>query len=749
MKTKSCGLWMILVTAALALPATSQTWQLTSGTGSYQDAANWNPATVPGAGSTVLFTVPGASTVTFSGGVTNASATIGAAASAVDLTVSPAGNTWALNSLAFAGDATMRFDDGKLEVAQDVLTQGRMVLNGGITRFAGTLGNTTPLFANPYEVHGGDHRSAGLNFYPGPSSGNSLAMRMTGGVFDATKAPSGNSLVVASSTVSLEGGTLYHTGNIRTYSGDYDAVINVYTNAAMIGTAGVTFSVSQKGGKYSEVNILGGTVSNTCNLYLGNTTLSTSLSATGVVNLVEGVLYTKILYAAPQNNAVGIFRQSGGVATFTGTMNFGGSGAQTKTLAELHLSGGTLNTLSSWNIGMNADGVGRFIKTGGHLQASPCGLFVVGDKSSGTTPGVNASEMRIDGGTLYVNALSGGIFIGKTLGGYGYVGISGGTNVFIGSLRIGHDGGTGFMRITGGETSMDTVTLGGTAASTGRLELSGGVLAVKDNITGSATGVMASTLLMDGGVLRHVGTAAQLSLISSAIKQVSLTDRGAVVEPTEHTVTIPAALVDEPGCQGTFTKRGAPLVTLSSANNAFTGRIGVEAGELKVTGGVYLTGGMVVDSGALLNLSSATVKDSRMAVGTTNRIDGTVTVRSGGVLTNAADAVVSGNGTLNGGLVVEAGGLFGRDKLSSTGPLTVSGAVNFESGSGVVLTGYALTELSEPLALLTAAGGILLDGPMSVGLNGRPQPLLHVELSADAQTLTVRYLPVTTVLIVR
>ena len=744
MKTKSCGLWMILVTAALALPATSQTWQLASGTGSYQDAANWNPATVPGAGSAVLFTVPGASTMTFATGVTNASATIGAAASAVDLTVAPAGNTWALNNLAFAGDATMRFDGGTLKVAQDVVSRGRMILNGGTTRFSGLLGNTTTQFANPYEVHGGDHQSVGISFYPGPTSGNSIALRMTGGVLDATKAASGNSLVVGNSTVSLEGGTLYHTGSIRTYSDAYNAVINVYTNAAMIGSVGGTFGVSQTGGKYSEVNILGGTVSNACNLYLGN-----AASATGVVNMVDGVFYTKILNAAPQNNAAGIFRQSGGVATFAGAMNFGGSGAQTKTLAELHLSGGTLNTTGSWNIGLNADGIGRFIKTGGHLEASPCGSFIVGEKSTGTTPGVNASEMRIEGGTLYVNAPSGGIFLGKALGGYGYVGISGGTNVFVGSLRIGHDGGTGFMSITGGETSMDTVTLGGTAASTGRLALSGGVLAVKDSITASATGVMASTLLMDGGVLRHVGTSAQVSLINSAIKQVSLTDGGAVVEPTAYNVTIPAALVDEPGYHGSFTKRGTPLVTLSSANNAFTGRIGVEAGELKVTGGVYLTGGMVVDSGAVLNLSSATAKDLRMAGGTTNHIDGTVMLRSGGVLTNAADAVISGNGTLTGGLVVEADGLFGRNKLSSTGPLTVSGAVNFESGSGVVLTGYALTELSEPLALLTAAGGILLDGPMSVGLNGRPQPLLHVELSADAQTLTVRYLPVTTVLIVR
>ena len=749
MKNINSGLWMILMTAALALPATAQTWQLTSGTGSFQDSANWSPATVPGAGASVLFSVPGISTVTLAAGVTNASATIGAPAG-VDLTVSPAGNTWALNTLTFTDGATMRFDGGTLTVAQNVLTLRKLILNGGTTRFAGSLGNTTTQFANPLEVHGGDHRSAGLNFYPGPASGNTVAMRMTGGVFDATKdAGTGNSLVVGSSTVSIEGGTLYHTGSIRTYSDANNAVINVYTNAAMIGTVDGTFGISQKGGKYSEVNILGGTVSNACNLYLGNTTVSTTLPATGVVNLVEGVLYTKIFNAAPNNNSVGILRQSGGQATFTGAMNFGGSGTQTKTLAELHLSGGTLNTLSSWTVGLNADGIARFIKTGGHLQASPCGSFVVGEKSTGTTPRVNASEMIIEGGTLYVNAPVGGIFLGKALGGYGHVAISGGTNVFIGSLRIGHDGGTGFMSITGGETFMDTVTLGGTAASTGRLALSGGVLAVKDNITGAATGVMASTLLLDGGVLRHVGTAAQVSFISSLIKQVSLTGNGAVVEPTAYNVTIPAGLVDEPGHHGSFTKRGTPLVTLSSANNAFTGRIAVEAGELKVTGGVYLTGGMVVDAGAVLNLSSATVKDSRMAVGTTNRIDGTVTLRSGGVLTNAADAVVSGNGTLIGGLVVEADGLFGRNKLSSTGPLTVSGAVTFEAGSGVVLTGYALDEMSEPLALLTSAGVITLGEPVSVWMNGRQQPLLHVELSADAQTLTVRYLPVTTVLIVR
>ena len=158
---------------------------------------------------------------------------------------------------------------------------------------------------------------------------------------------------------------------------------------------------------------------------------------------------------------------------------------------------------------------------------------------------------------------------------------------------------------------------------------------------------------------------------------------------------------------------------------------------------------MAVDAGALFNLSLATVKDSRMATGTTNRIDGTVMLRSGGVLTNAADAVVSGNGTLNGGLVIEADGLFGRDKQGATGLLTVNGAVVFENGSGISLTGYALDDLSTPLVLLTATGGISLDGPLLAGLNGRPQPLLSVDLSADGETLTVRYLPVTTVLIVR
>ncbi len=734
---------MMILAVAFAVTAAGETWQLNSGTGSFQDPANWNPASVPGAGSAVLFTVPGSSTVTFSGGVTNASATVGAPAG-VEVAVSPAGNTWALNSLTFTDDATMRFDGGTLKVAQDVVSRGRMILNGGTTRFSGLLGNTTTQFANPYEVHGGDHQSVGLSFYPGPTSGNSVALRMTGGVLDATKAGGGNSLVVGNSTVSLEGGTLYHTGSIRTYSDTYEAVINVYTNAAMIGTVGGTFGVSQTGGKYSEVNILGGTVSNACNLFLGN-----AASATGVVNMVDGVFYTKILNAAPQNNAAGIFRQSGGQATFAGTLNFGGSGAQTKTLAELHLSGGTLNTTGSWNIGLNADGIGRFIKTGGHLEASPCGIFVVGALSSGTTPGVNASEMRIDGGTLYVNSPVGGIFLGKGLGGYGYVEINGGTNVFIGSLMVGHDGGTGFMSITGGETFMDTVTLGGTAASTGRLAFSGGVLAVKNNITGSATGAMASTLLMDGGVLRHVGTAAQVSFISSLIKQVSLTDRGAVVEPTAYNVTIPAALVDEPGYHGTFTKRATPLVTLSSANNAFTGRISVEAGELRVTGGVYLTGGMVVDSGAVLNLSSATAKDLRMAGETTNHIDGTVMLRSGGVLTNAADAVISGSGTLTGSLVVEADGLFGRDKQVATGPLSVSGAATFENESGIALTGYSLTEFSEPLALVTAMGGITLGETVSAWMNGRLQPLLHVELSPDGETLTVQYRPVTTILIVR
>ncbi|NLC83220.1 MAG: hypothetical protein GX748_18760, partial [Lentisphaerae bacterium] len=458
------------------------------------------------------------------------------------------------------------------------------------------------------------------------------------------------------------------------------------------------------------------------------------------------------IYLGAANNRVAYLKQDGGNMVLSGELVFSYPTA-VNTQSELHQTGGTLTGIYNWRVGNNAGSYGRIIKTGGHLAHSGY-VLGVGFSSTGTVHGVNASELRMQGGTMKLSGAA-GLSVSYNAGSYGYAEFSGGvTDLSKKSITVGKGGGTGLLRVTGGwVTNVYTVAVGSDATSTGRLELSGGVLGVND-VASSSTGVDSSTVLLDGGILRHEGTYGHPDFIHADVKRVALTTNGAVVQLQGYDCTIPAKLVNETGHAGAFTKLGPTRLTLSSPDSAFTGRITVAEGQLRVTGGVYLTGGVVVEDGAWLNLydsssAYATIHDARTASGTISRIDGTMTLAPAGALTCGDGAVVGGGGTLAGGLVVEAGGALGADKDGTGGALDVTGAVDFAAGAGVALTGYVSEELETPVAVLNAAGGIAVAAPLTVSLDGIVKPSLRADLNAEGTTLSVRFQPIGTVLCVR
>lgn len=380
--------------------------------------------------------------------------------------------------------------------------------------------------------------------------------------------------------------------------------------------------------------------------------------------------------------------------------------------------------------------------------------MIVGYNSTGTTHRVNAAEMLVEGGSMTLNAGL-GLSLSWNPGTYGHAEFAGGTNNLAKKdISVGRGGGTGLLRVTGGwVTNVLNVVVGYDAASAGRVELSGGVLGL-NGITAAGTGADSSVVLLDGGILRHEGTYGHPDFIHADVKRVALTTNGAVVQLQGYNCTIPAKLVNETGHAGAFTKLGPTRLTLSSPDSAFTGRITVAEGQLRVTGGVYLTGGVVVEDAAWLNLydsssAYATIHDARTASGTLSRIDGTMTLAPAGALTCGDGAVVGGGGTLAGGLVVEAGGALGADKDGTGGALDVTGAVDFAAGAGVALTGYVSESLETPVAVLNAAGGIAVAAPLTVSLDGIVKPSLRADLNAEGTTLSVRFQPIGTVLCVR
>lgn len=354
-----------LLLAVFTVPALAQTWQLTSGSGSFQSPFNWSPAEVPGVGDAAMFSVPGESTVTFASSVQNASATFGAA-SGIDVALDLGASTWSLDDLAYNNPATVRLNSGTLQVANQVSTLRRLILNGGAANFPGSL-RTDAYNVNRLEVHGGSHAAHGLYLRSNVNEPDGLAMRMTAGTFSCT-----DQLFLNGPRIALEGGRLdFNTIN---FYGPGTSSITVNTNASLTGTGYYpTIYLGRQGKDLSTLNIHGGVVSNVYALLLGNVGSNHDDPSTSVVHLVDGELHagggntdTGGINLGYFDNRVAFLKQDGGKMVFNGPLNFGGKTAL-NTHSELHLNGGELVAHYTCRVGYHASSYGLIHKTGGGL----------------------------------------------------------------------------------------------------------------------------------------------------------------------------------------------------------------------------------------------------------------------------------------------------------------------------------------------------------------------------------------------
>jgi len=856
-----------VLVASVAM-ATDYTWN--GSTGAFQTDSNWSPTGVPGAADQAKFTVAGTYGVSLAGDATNRYATVGASGGAT-VTFDLAGYTLRLtNSLAFANTGIARFGGGTLEVGvpfqtntAPVLTVNanqKLVLDSGTARLLGPVSAS----GGSIEVNGGDHMLAWSMGLSAPSAGGA-SFRMTGGRLTMTNNDNNARCSLWNgSRIALEGGTL----SVR-YQVDINgmpsapAVIDIYTNAALLQCPGIGFNVSRTAGGLGIVNLRGGSLilsNSNCNV----ANVITPLLTTGLVNLVDGnflagnltmgytsngvaivqqtggqMLITTDTYLGKERNTRGVITQEGGNAWYNGFYVGGFSTG----VGEVNLAGGTLAVVgNSSAVGKIAGSTGRFLQTGGAMIISNSfsvgnaagafgvitntggsfwmnGALYLGNSGTGavgkayfsgpsnTIPnGItvgnstnDTGELTLAGGAL--SSLNGGLTIGNLARSSGSAVISGGANIFkgltVGSLGTGTlaitggqlsmtngvtlvvgnsagsvgtvtvSGGTnilcgvgitvgnygyGLCRITGGYTyTTNRLVIGGASNGVGRLELSGGVLSVpiidgRDMTLTNGNPGGYSEVLFDGGTLQH-SVDAEASWMPAAFVSVfgkaTLTDRGAVVDSNGGMLTIPQALSNEVGYAGSFTKKGAGTLTLASWYNAFTGRVAVQEGELAVSsaGGIYLSGGVTIGAGAVLNLSSAgAVRGTLTASGTVSRIDGTLTMKSGMVLTNGLGAALGGGGVVTGGVVFATGSVYSRDKAVSSGPLRVTAGAVFQSGTAVRLAGYTAADLAAGIPLVAAgsSGTVQVTGRLPVLLDGASHPYWWTSLSSDGKTLTAR-----------
>jgi len=430
-------------------------------------------------------------------------------------------------------------------------------------------------------------------------------------------------------------------------------------------------AVGPDAGSVSTLNHSGGTVTVTG----GNVFFVGQNGGTGTYNLSGNAVLTssKTLNVGYNSTSTGIFNMTGGTLTVTNSVNIGGRGAAgdgTPT-ATFNMSAGTFTSTSWFSIGESGVGsVGVFNLSGGTVNAATSGGTAVNlgdrDGSSGT--------LNVSGGTF--NSTGGGIQVGNHWTGSG---------VNTGTLTITNTG-----VVNTGPSSGNGIKLASSAASTGTVNLGGGILMTHRIQNGSGSG----TFNFNGGTLTATANNATfMQGLSAAYVLAS----GAIIDTTNFSVTIAQGLSDGGGGGG-LTKLGSGVLTLSGANN-YTGPTIVQAGTLTLDATPSPTyGSVTISNGAVLGLSLN---------------NGASTVTAGSVTFNGNTALKLNYGTAANpttALSATSVSVTGTNTINVTGQnLVVGEYVLIYTGSSVPTNNFKLGTLPTGVVAVLTNSGTSLD----------------------------------------
>ena len=370
-------------------------------------------------------------------------------------------------------------------------------------------------------------------------------------------------------TLNISGGSLSASRNFRVGNEGGTGSINITGGSLLIGGTDDIFIGRDRG--TGVVTQSGGIVDFNHNTFIGNGNNASS-STSGTYNLNAGVLNVKREFAIGReganathtgtlnvtggtltktgdekflvghNNGKGFVVQSGGTITannelYIGNENSGAEGTYTLSGAGaltvsnevvvgresgtgiLNVNGGTITTVDNGNMYIGRrNGTGTLNQSNGVIIVNK--EFGVGTRDDNK---IGTGTYNLSGGSLSV---SNNIFIGKDLGSFGTVTMTGGTMTTSDKLQIGHNQSTGAFTQSGGtvnvqneiylgnettNTSVGTYTLSGAAVvnvgnevvvgrenGTGVLNLDGGTLNANKISGGSGS----ATVNFNGGVLQ-------------------------------------------------------------------------------------------------------------------------------------------------------------------------------------------------------------------------------------------------------
>ena len=715
------------------------------------------------------------------------------------LNVGSAGALGSIGTLSFAGGTLQYSSASTSDYSGRFSTTNNQAYildtNGQNVTLANALTSTGGSLA---KLGGGTLTLTGNNTYTGATTVNAgtLSVASSGGITGggSLSVPTGGTLALGGtgtisasgeSTVDLgsngSGGTINQSGGTNTVGGTLAISQGTYnlsgTGALSAGTefvgSGNLITNNSNLGIFNQsggTNTVNGTLTVGDNINFPSNFFSHStynLSGTGVLSAANEVVGTISGFYNPNQPGLGLFNQTGGTNTVSGTLSVGESGpnnggyagttntynlsgtgalaAATESIGNsstgtFNQSGGT-NTVGTLRVTYatagtyNLSGAGAlsatteyigylgytnggvFNQTGGTNTVS--GSLVVGTSTAitGALPGGAGTGTYNLSGTGTLAAATESIGDGST----GTFNQSGGTNTVSGTLSIGR-GGNGTFNQSGGINTAGTLSLDGT------YKLNGGTL-VPGSVTSSNGG--AGTFNFNGGTLRASGNNANF-LQGLAVANVQ--GGGAIINTQGYNVTVAQNLVNNTASgtsDGGLTKLGSGTLTLAGTNT-FNGPLNINAGVVAVTSESNLgavTGALTVGGGGqLLFTGNATLaRTYNLGVSTLGVASGqtlsfaAATVNNGTLAGPGTDLLANGT-TLNGTRANSGATLSQSGGTVAFNNVTLSGNSTFAQAAGATLntTGDFITTPQTTLAVsgtVNAQGGSV-SGALTVNNGG-------------------------------
>lgn len=513
---------------------------------------------------------------------------------------------------------------------------------------------TTPVFVAPIVVNSTlpysfsgtgeiDGTSSFLKTNTGPLT-LLTSNNFTGGVILAEGSliiTNDDALGTNSSLVTLSGGDLQYNGtttnNIRPFS--------------MAATANVGVSAN-------NTVQLGGTINGPGGLYkqdLGTLVLS---GKTTLTSGTTGNLFVKF--------GTAIIPTGGSISN----AYYDDVGQDTNDSATLNINGGSLVTVSDFNVGDLGTSTGTLNLSSGTLTVNA--LFIGSANLAGSTASGTVNQT---GGTLTENNTAVGEFVigGRITGasGVGVYNLSGGTVNASGNVRLG-SAGTGTLNQSGGTfNAILGMNISRLAGGIGTNNLNGGTLATFN--LNSSTGSNA-VFNFNGGTLQAQFSPANPWMFGNI--QANVLAGGAIIDSSSNNAVVTTPLLAG-SPNGGLTKLGSGNLTLSGVNT-FTGPITNNSGTLFLNSASTYAGAVQVNGG-ILQMTTA------------SQLPGGITVNSNAILS----MVQIGNAT------------------ATVGNVTFNGTTN----PGVTLA-LTITAADNPSVPLVNAGALTVNGTNTINLAG-------------------------------